>query len=563
MSKGFADIVLSGGTIFPGKNLPKNFDYIAIKDGYILSIGQGNCPTELIGESTKEIKFSKENLIMPGLHDNHVHLVLAGMLKKYVSLEGCKSEKEAAEKTFEFSKTIPDEEWVIGFGFSRLEWNTPNVLPTKESLDKLIPNRPVLLMDNELHSAWANSKAFEVAGVSKSTEDPMFGEIDRLPDGSPKGFLYESALSLVARKAFDFSFEVAKDLILKYCTVANSYGITSTSDMTPYLGIDLSLVDAFTNLALNNELTVRVNAARDLFEDLNKFLEIKKSVNGLDNSMYKVSYFKQFVDGVVANYTALLLEDYSDKEGEKGGTLLSLDKLETYIEAANRNQIPVRLHACGDGAVRVILDSFENVIKSIYGEEALKDKSKTGYEKGFIRNQMEHIEMISKEDISRLQKLGVIASVQPEHIISGTNSHSENCYPELIGPERERYTWAFNSLLKAGTILACGSDMPVVAGNSFIGVYVGLTRLHDDGTPEGGWNAPEKISVEELLHGYTMGASYAEGKEAELGILEVGKLADICVTDKNLLTVSPEEIKNAAAILTIVNGKIVYSNLKN
>ena len=154
----------------------------------------------------------------------------------------------------------------------------------------------------------------------------------------------------------------------------------------------------------------------------------------------------------------------------------------------------------------------------------------------------------------------MIASVQPEHIVSGMPSFSDNGYPELLGKERERYTWVFKSLLKSGAILAGGSDSPVVEGSPFMGIYCGLERVHSDGTPDGGWNPDEKLSALELLQMYTSNAAFAEGREAELGMLEPGKLADIIALDRNLLTVSPEEILGAKVLLTIVNGRVVYKN---
>ena len=537
-----ADIILEGASFYCGKSLDNDVDFVAVKDNKIIATGQKDNMDQYIGHKTIIKNYTKNNLIMPGLHDNHIHLVIAGMLDKYVSLDGCKSQRDVALKTVEFAQTIPDEKWVIGFGFSRLEWEDSS-LPLKSTLDELIPHRPVLLMDNELHSAWANSKAFEIAGINKDTPDPEFGEIDRLPDGEPKGFLYETALTLVAKYAFDMEEAVVIDLIKRYMKVANSYGITSASDMTPYLGIDLSYFPVFKKLAVDGELTMRINAARDLFEDSAILPEMKREIQDLQTDMYKVLYYKQFVDGVPGNYTALMIDDYSDKPGEKGGSLLPLDKLNAAVKSANENNIPVRLHACGDGAVRLALHAFEKAASSTATP---------------IRNQIEHIEVTTKEDIPRFGQLGVIASIQPEHIVSGIDSHNDNCYPEILGPEREKYTWPFKSILDSGGILACGSDMPVVPGIPFEGLYVGLTRLHNDGTPEGGWNPHEKLSIYELLDGYTSGASYAEGKEDILGTLEEGKLADISVFDTNFLEADPEDIRAAGALLTMVDGKIVY-----
>ncbi|MEG2200452.1 MAG: amidohydrolase family protein, partial [Anaerovorax sp.] len=332
-----------------------------------------------------------------------------------------------------------------------------------------------------------------------------------------------------------------------YTRRANQYGITSTSDMTPYLGINLAYEKIYYKMSREEKLTVRIHAARDLFEDIHVYLSVKEEAEKNDKGFYRVCYTKQFLDGVITNYTALMLESYWDKQGDCGGALLDIGKLNEGVERAHKNGISVRLHACGDGAVRVALDAFENAIKK-YGQTK-------------ARHQIEHIEVIAQEDLKRFQKLGVIASVQPEHIVSGIDTFDNNCYPEVLGPDRERYTWAFRSLLQAGAVLACGSDAPVVEGNPFMGMYCGLTRLHPDGTPKGGWNPEEKLSIEELLQGYTFGAAYAEGREEELGTLEIGKLADIAVLDRNLLTATPDEVRDTRVLLTMVDGKIVYDDL--
>lgn len=558
MNSKHASIILKGATIYPGKDLPKDYDYIAISGETILALGKGPVPDEIINSETKVYELDKNLLITAGFHDNHVHLVLAGMLDKYINLDGCKSRSEVADKVKTFADTIPREHWIIGFGFSRFQWDDSSI-PTKETLDAVIPDRPVLLMDNELHSAWVNNKSLEIAGITSATKDPDYGEIGRFENGEPNGFLYESALTLVAKLAFDFTEEIAIDLIKRYMKTANSYGITSASDMTPYLGIDMSYYDAYKSLIKNGELTVRINAARDLFKSTDIFTKLKLQTDAMNTNMYSQSYYKQFVDGVPSNYTAMMLEDYSNCKGEKGKSLLPLSELNDAVINANKHNIPVRLHACGDGAVRLSLDAFEKSIRNLNGDIALdNDSNLNGYQKGFIRNQIEHIEVIDEDDIERFCQLGVIASVQPEHIVSGIDSHNENEYPELLGPKREKFTWPFKSLLNSGAILAMGSDMPVVPGVPFEGLYVGLERVHNDGTPEGGWNPSEKLSISELIDGYTSGAAFAEGKEDSLGTLEPGKFADLAVFSNNLLDSPSDVIRNAKAVITIVNGTVVY-----
>lgn len=538
-----ADILIRGATFFCGKKRGPEIDFVAVKGNKIIATGKKGQEDSYIGQDTVIFELTKNNLVMPGFHDNHIHLIQSGMKDKYVDLSAASSEKEAAEMVLEFSKAIPDEKWVIGFGWSRFAWENKK-MPTKESLDALIEQRPVMLLDAELHAAWVNSCAMSVCGVTGETADPPFGKIDRDGNGDPSGYFYETALALIARCAFELDSAIVKELIGRYSKRAVVWGITSVSDMTPYLGINLAYEDVFMELDRQGELILRVNAARDLFEDVEKVVALRKKAEESGTGMYRIPYFKQFVDGVISSYTALMLEDYCTEKGNKGGSLLELNELKNAVALAHKNKMSVRLHACGDGAVRAALNAYEYAIQEWGANNT--------------RHQIEHIEVISPEDIKRFKALGVIASVQPEHIVSGVPSFSDNDYPKLLGQERERYTWAFKSLKEAGAILAGGSDSPVVEGSPFEGIYCGMRRVHPDGTPDGGWNAPEKLEVEDLLEMYTYNAAYAEGREAELGTLEADKLADIIVVDRNLLKVSPEDLRDAEILLTMVDGKIIF-----
>ncbi len=541
-----ADMILKGATFFYGKKdagcMAKDINFVAIKDGRIAGLGKEGEETPFIGPDTKVYEFTKDRLVMPGIHDNHVHLIQAGLLSKYADLSGAGSEEAAVALAKEYADANPDDKWIIGIGWSKFAFKG---LPSKKSIDAVISDRPVMLMDDELHSAWVNSAALEVAGITDKTPDPDYGEIQRDEKGEATGFLYETALSIAARVAFEFTDEQVEELAGLYIDKALRYGITSITDMTPYLGIDLSYIGAYLKMAKEDKLKIRVNAALDLFENIETVTAQRAKAEKEGKGFYRIPFLKQFVDGVPGNHTALMLDDYSDRPGEKGGALLDLDKLNDAIEAAHMNGMSVRLHACGDAAVRAALDGYENAIIK--------------YGRGTSRHQVEHIELIDPADIERFAKTGIMASVQPEHIVSGMPSFSDNNYPEILGAERTKNTWVFRQLVDTGAVLAGGSDCPVVEGSPFAGIFSGLERLHDDNTPDGGWNPQEKLEMEELLEMYTYGAAYGEGLENQLGTLGVGMLADIVVLDRNLLDIPSEQIKDTKALMTIVNGDIKYS----
>lgn len=544
--EGKANIILEGASFYRGSGLDHEIDFIAVSDHKIIALGKKHEMSQYVDENTEILSFTKDNLITAGFHDNHVHLIQAGILGKYVNLYTSTSKEDAAKQVAEYAKSIPDEKWVMGVGFRMPTWEDPS-LPTKETLDAVIPDRPVFLIDEELHAAWLNSKALEECGITKDTPTPKGGIIDRDEKGNPSGALLENAVALVAKHAYDFDDKTVKDLVTGYIDRAVKMGITSVSDMTPYLSLDLSFSDVYLDMVRKGELKIRINAARNLFEDIETFNAMRKRADEEGKGLYRVPFMKQFVDGTPGNYTGFLLDCYSDNPDTKGAPTIDIEKMNKAIEIATENNVSVRLHSCGDASCRAALDAYEKALRK-YPESA-------------SRHMVEHLELVDPDDIPRFADLGVIASIQPEHLACGTTAWKENCYPERLGSQRERYTWPFKQIKDAGAPLACGSDCPVVEGNPFWGIYVGNTRKFYDGLPKEGWNPQSSLSIAELLDGYTMGAAYAEHREHELGTLEVGKLADITVLDRNILNMPADTaIRDTNALLTMVNGNIVYAD---
>ena len=534
-----ADMIIKSNAVFDSI-AQKPFDgFVAIKGNKIIGVGKNGEEAPYI-DSTTQIREFKDQLVMAGFHDSHTHLLMAGMFKTYVNLINARSEEEAALMVKKAADESPDKDgWVVGFSWYHVFWDN-RTLPTKKSLDCYFPDRPVFLVNAEAHGAWVNSKALELAGITKDTPDPFGGEIARDEKGEPTGFLYESATGLVGKYALVFTPEQEKVLIRSFMEGAGEYGITSVNDVQPYFHGNMGNLEVYSEMDQKGELTVRIHAAPDLLGDLDQVEEWREKYR---SDKLRVDMLKQFLDGVSTTHTALVLEEYTDAPGNFGISLNDTEAIKNAVPEAHRRGFSVKLHSCGDKSARMGLDYYENAIK-MYG-------------KNQCRHAIEHVEMLSDEDLPRFGDLGVIPSVQPEHIAL-TQIFDENPYPVTLGQERADRTWPLKSLYDTVGLLAIGSDCPVVDNNPFLEIYRAVTRLHNDGKPEGGWNPTQKLTMYEILRSYTYGSAYGVRRENELGTLEPGKFADLVVLDRNLFEIDPSEIMDGKVILTVMDGQVIF-----
>ena len=534
-----ADMIIKGNAIFDSVSDKPFAGFVAVKGNRIAAVGKEmDSISQYAGDDTKIID-AGDRLVMPGFHDSHTHLILAGMYKTYPNLGSARSEEEAAVMLKEYYDSQPGDGWVYGFNWYHVFWDKKE-LPRKETLDRYFPDRPVFLINAEAHGAWVNSLALEIAGVTADTPDPFGGEIARDENGEPTGFLYESAIEYVAAHALIFTEEQEKTFLRKYMADAVELGITGVVDVQPYFGKDLGSLDVYTGMESDGELTVRITAAANLLGDLDEALENSKKYC---TEKVRAHMLKQFVDGVITTHTALLLEDYTDAPGNRGTQLSELEKIDAAVQEGHKRGLWIKIHAIGDRAIRFTIDSYEKAIKT-YGANG-------------CRHAIEHVEMVTDSDIERFGQLGLIPSVQPEHIGLMPTWEGEE-YRVNIGEERAGRTWPFRGLLESAGVLAIGSDCPVVDNNPFYAIHRGVTRLHDDGLPEGGWNPTQKLTVADILRGYTLGSAYGIGREDELGTLEEGKFADIAVIDRNLFETEPKDIRGAHVDMTIMDGKVIF-----
>lgn len=531
-----ADIILSSPYVFTGLTAAPGPASLAIKGNKIMAIGTDAEVKQLAGEHTKIYSYTDE-LIMPGFHDFHLHIMQGAVALQSVNLFGARSESEAVALIHEFAEANPDKEWIIGFMWDAGYWDTQQ-LPTRHSLDRILADRPAIMFHAEGHNVWVNTKALEIAEINRDTPDPPFGIIGKDENGEPDGLLYEKAMGAVSNHAYRFTKEKKRELFAHFLAHAASLGVTAVHDLFATESMEiLTDYDIFKEFEDKGKLTTRVHLWPALDGNLEQAKQLRETYQ---SDKLRVSGLKQFIDGVVTAHTAYMLEPYADQRETRGDTSFPPETIKQWVVEADKEGFSIRFHAIGDGAIRLAFDAYE---------EAQKANGKRD-----SRHSIEHVEVIHPDDIKRFKELDVTASMQPDHFAMS----ERGVYTNRIGLEREKHVFPIRTLQQAGAKLAFGTDFPIDVLNPLLQIYRAVTRIDSSG--ETVWHPHERISLADALKAYTAGSARGTFREHELGTLEAGKLADIVVLGRNLFEMPVEEIPNASVQLTIVDGIIVYDH---
>lgn len=508
--------------------------YIEIEDEKIKKIVKGD--TDIYSDADKyQLIDCEDKTITPGLCDGHIHLFLGSLHAATVDVFDTKTEDEAARMIYEHYKDR-DDEWLLAFRWSNWNWEGEQ-LPTKASLDKYIPDRPVVAYVDELHAAWVNSKTLELCGITKDTPDPEGGTIFRDENGEPTGYLLEqSAMEMVSKGALSMSDEQEEEIIKNFMKVAHSRGITTVGAVHV---MQIMKHETCKRLEDKDELEIRVFFAPHMEQDIDTLLDLKEKYNSDKLAFIGV---KGFLDGTPLGYTGYLVDEYADRPGFHSEPLVDSEWLKEKSKELHKNGISMRLHACGDGAVRMALDAYEAANKA-YG----KDDN--------IRNTIEHIEVLHRDDLPRFAQTGTIASIQPSHILM-PSVEGHPIY-DIMKHDRVDLCWPGKSLEKNGAVVAFGTDYPIVDLDHVDSIYRAVKRRMLDEKPDEGWNPQEKFTIAEAIRNHTAGVAYMLNHEDVIGTLEEGKLADINVFNKNIFE-NEEDIPSMKTDMTVFNGKIVY-----
>jgi hypothetical protein len=529
-----ADMILLNGNIWTVNPYQPWAEAVAVEGGKILQVGSTSEIKKLAGAKTQIIDL-RGDLVLPGFIDSHTHFLDGGFSLLRINLREAGSKEEFIERIQNKAKELEKGDWILDGNWDHQQF-TPPELPRKEWIDEVTPHNPVCVNRYDGHMVLVNSLALKMAGLTRETPSPQGGEI--LKDektGEPTGILRDAAIELVQSHIPEPSFQQkleAAEIALKH---AAQFGLTSVHDMA-----SASNFEVYQELHRLNKLTARLYVYIQITEvEICARLELKTPFG---NEFLKIGGLKGFVDGSLGSSTALFFEPYTDDPSNYGllySHMYPEGIMEKRLMLADQSGLQVAIHAIGDKANHIILDIFEEVT----AQQGERDR----------RWRIEHAQHLLPEDMERMGKLNIIASVQPFHALDDGRWAEKK-----IGEKRCQYTYAFKSLLEKGVLLACGSDWYVAPLNPLTGIYAAVTRQTTDGKNPQGWIPEEKISLEEAIKGYTLNGAYTEFAEKIKGSVERGKLADLVVLSQNIFEIPPEDIVKTEVKMTIMDGNIVY-----
>jgi predicted amidohydrolase YtcJ len=535
---GAADLVLTNGKIWTVNKSSPQAEALAVRHGYLVAVGSNADVKALIGPGTRVLDLQGRR-VLPGFYDSHVHLLGSGMRLAQVALKDAADEVEFGRRLKEFDTKLPKDRWLLGG-----EWDHDRAfagkLPTADLIDKYVSDRPVFLRRYDGHMGVVNSRVLKLAGITADTKDPPGGVIYRKPGSKePTGLLRDNAMDLVERHIPPPSDTEIVEAVKAALDEARREGVTSVQDMD---GSDEAtrrkLFRLYQQMARNGKLTLRIDLRWPLADW--KSLAKLGIEAGFGDDWVRIGGVKGFVDGSLGSSTAKMFESYVHEKNSTGVYVTPLAKLREYIEGADQAGLSIAVHAIGDQGNAELLDIFAEVVK----KNGPRDR----------RFRIEHAQHLRPQDYARFKELGVIASMQPYHIID------DGRWAEgRIGAKRCASSYALRSLLDVGAKVAMGSDWSVAPLNPLWGIDAAVNRRTLDGKNPKGWFPEQRITVREAIEGYTLTSAFAAFQEKDLGSLEVGKLADLAVLSRDILAdAERDSIANTDVLLTMVGGRVVY-----
>lgn len=529
-----ADIVIFGDVRTMVPDSPRA-DAIAVRDGVIIYVGDASGARALVGKDTRVVDAAGRT-VLPGFQDAHVHAVTGDISLGECVLNEERTQEAILEKIRLCAEEKPDAPWIVGRGWELPIF--PDANPSKALLDAVIPDRPAYFRGADGHSGWANSKALEIAGITKDTKDPATGRIERDADGNPSGTLREDAMSLIESKRPPRTKEDYIAGLRRGMAMANRLGITSLYDASA----SPDVLAAYTYLRDQGELTLRVRVAQDIDYDrgAGQIDAIAKRADDASKGLVSAHAIKIYVDGVIEAKTAAMLEPYTGTK-TRGVMNLPIDRLDEIVVAADARGLDIHMHAIGDHAIRAGLDAIAAAIE----KNGPRDRRPT----------IAHLQVIDPADIPRFKKLGVAANFQP--LWAQNDDYIIDLTIPFLGPERSRWLYPIASVMATGASVVLGSDWIVSSMDPLEGIEVGVTRrgIGDEREP---LVAQESVPAEKLVHAYTAAVAPLLRLENTSGQLRVGLRGDVIVLTGDVFAAKPREIHDLDVEMTLFDGKVVY-----
>jgi predicted amidohydrolase YtcJ len=559
-----ADAIYINGNVWTGRVAVQNYvgkagkpvfgkaQAFAVKDGKFIAVGNKNEILKLKDGHTKVVDLGGK-FVMPGFNDAHAHMPAGGFLKMSVDLVGTKSLQEMQQRIADRVKTTPPGEWIAGFGWDHTKW-TEQVTPTRQDLDKVTGDHPAIFGRVDGHISVANSAALKAAGITRDTAAPNGSAIDKDAQGEPTGILREDPAEELVNKMVPAPTPAQRRKALEYALHdAAQWGITSVQDASEIGSPESnqhSWQDFLTYEELENEgkLTARITNWLPFDADI-KTLETHRAHHSAADAMLHTGLLKAYMDGSLGSRTAAMIAPYSDDPKNKG--LVRYDQAKLNAMAIERAAAGFQFgfHAIGDEAAEMALNAFAEA------ERYIREHNATPMKSDQFRYRIEHAQVITPAQFARFRELGVIASMQPNHLLTDLYWAESR-----IGDDRAKTSYAWKEFLENDgplqVTLAFGTDYPVEPITPFRGVYSAVTRKSEDGSKT--YHPEQALTIDEALRAYTYGSAYAEFAEREKGLIAPDYLADFVVLDRDLTKVAPAEILGTKVLTTVVGGKVVY-----
>jgi predicted amidohydrolase YtcJ len=530
-----ADLVLHNTTVYTANDDQWTAQAVASLDEKIVFVGSNVNAQRYMCGSAKIIDMA-DNTVFAGFTDSHQHLEGVGRRTKTLSLFGIPTLGETVQRIAEWAENIPDGEWVTGRGWIEREWTDEERFLNKYDVDPFT-QKPLFMPRADGVSALVNSKAMEMAGITRDTPDPEGGKFERDLDGTPNGYILANAMNVFRSIIPADSDAYLKDNLERGLRSNASLGWTQTQDA----GMEYRLVELMKEIHAQGNMSHRVYAAVPVSEAQQM---IEKGRETTPDNMFDVRGIKVFIDGTLGSRGAALIGNYSDADHNGFMNRTTEEELVPILHQALRQGIQIETHVIGDRAVRTLLDWYEEAYAAVPRSQWASED---------LRWRMEHAQIIPPSDQQRFVELGVMPSMQPSHGIGDLNFA-----PDRLGPDRLAYAYPWQALVDRGLMILAGSDAPVEAGDPRIEFYAAVARKRLDGTSGPGWHPELAVSRETALKMLTIWPAHGAFQENVRGSIEVGKYADFTVFDSDLMTIAEPDILTSENVMTIVGGRITF-----